>query len=203
MRKRLIGLNATGKLVLKAPGGIDVPIEMPQQSVVWLAIDCSASMSGDKLAHARIGAVDFSRDAMEKGYAVGVLMFDNLSRVVCAPCRDLTSIQSGVQELRAQGSTNMAHALTLATQYLPTAGGRVIVVVTDGHPNNREAALGAATVAKRSGIRIMTIGTEDADHDFLRMLTGDDRNSLEVASSQLRFGIASAARLLPPPDGHA
>jgi len=199
MRRRLIGLSGTGKLVLKAPDGKDFPIETGPQSVVCLAIDCSASMSGNKLSQARLGAIDFSREALEKGYAVGVIMFDNLSRVVCAPCRDLRSIQSGVQKLRAQGSTNMAHALTLAVSNLSAVGRRIIVLVTDGHPDNRETALTAAAIAKKSGIRIMTIGTEDADHDFLRLLTGDNGSSLEVGSSQLSLGIASAARLLPPP----
>ena len=50
------------------------------QGFVYLAIDCSASMAGQKLLQAREGALDFAEDAQIKGYSVGLVQFESSAK---------------------------------------------------------------------------------------------------------------------------
>ena len=75
-----------------------------------------------------------------------------------------------------------------------------MVVVTDGLPNDREAALSSAQRAKSSGVDIITIGTDDADRDLLSKLATKTELSVMVSRHDLGRGIASTAKMLPPAD---
>jgi len=78
-----------------------------------------------------------------------------------------------------------------------------LVLVTDGQPavpegylNPYEATLSAAESAKRNGIEIITIGTENADSDFLDRLATKKDLSIIVNTINLSRGIESASNLL-------
>ena len=185
-----IEIRRKGKPVRGAVSGAD--------GVVYLAIDCSASMDGAKLIQAKQGALDFFNEARTKGYSVGLIRFETNARIVGEPQRELASLRRYVNELEIGGSTNMAAGIQLASNKLGAqAGPRAIVVVTDGLPNNREEALAVAQEAKNGGIDIITIGTEDADKAFLAKLATRSGLSVVVSDEDLGRGIASTAKMLP------
>ncbi len=169
---------------------------------VYLAIDCSASMAGDKLTQAKRGAIDFFPEARQKGYAVGLVSFETAATHICEPQRDLAVIRLYVDKLERGISTDMAGGIQLATDKLQgRSGARAIVVVTDGIPDSEKDALAAAREAKNGGIDIITIGTDDADHDFLKRLATRNDLSVMVPSNDLGQGIASTAKMLPGTGG--
>ncbi|XOF35433.1 MAG: VWA domain-containing protein [Candidatus Electrothrix sp. YB6] len=100
--------------------------------------------------------------------------------------------------MKIGGSTNMADAISLATNKLADKmGEKIICLVTDGMPDNRQAALDAADRAKREQIDIMAIGTDDADKNFLEEIVTRKELSVKIARDQLEQGIVSMAKLLP------
>ena len=181
--------------------GRPLGVELSRAAHAYLVIDCSFSMSGDKLAQAKKGAVDFSREAKDKGYTVGIVQFATRATHICEPHEDLSLLQRHVNELKVGGTTNMADGIRLATSKLADRSrARAMVVVTDGQPNDQRAALAAADDAKRRGIDIITIGTDDADRSLLARIASRSDLSTMVTSDALGAGIASSARMLPRGD---
>ena len=94
----------------------------------------------------------------------------------------------------------MAVAIDLATGALKdTKCDRAIVIATDGQPNKVGAAFKAGQSAKDNGIDIITIGTDDADQEFLKKLASRADLGRKVSKEKFAQGIASASQLLPPP----
>ena len=181
--------------------GRPVEIELSRTGAVYLVIDCSFSMSGDKLAQAKSGAVAFSEEARDKGYRVGVVQFDTRATHICEPQEEVSLLRRYVEDLKVGGTTNMADGISLtAGRLADRSRARVMVVVTDGRPNDEKAALAAADDAKRRGVDIITIGTDDADGALLARLASRSELSTMVSSGALGAGIASSARMLPRGD---
>jgi Mg-chelatase subunit ChlD len=167
-------------------------------SVVYLLLDTSGSMEGQKLAQAKKGAINFAEDARGKGYAVGVITFSTTATHLCEPQQDISTLNQYLERIDAGGSTNMTDAILLALQKMGDRGVyRTIVIVTDGMPDSQEIALEVAQEAKASGIDILTIGTDDADRDFLAKLASKTELSVKVLSDRLEQGITSMAKMLP------
>ena len=176
------------------------PVYDEQVREVYLVIDCSNSMSHkDKMLQARKGAWRFAQEARARGYLVGLISFASEAIHRFEPTESQETIAAGLAHMKAgRGSTNMAHAIQLAREQLAEEHGeRVICLVTDGQPDNDNAALAQAVQAKRLGIELMTIGTDDADKAFLEQLASRHELSAKVVSHELEQGIASMARMLP------
>lgn len=162
----------------------------------FLLIDCSSSMRGEKLTEAKSGAMGFAREA--KGYRVGIIAFATHAHLVAEPLDDLAVLREKLDGLRASGSTHLVEAINLAAEQFASPCMRgAVVVVTDGMPDHVGAALKAAQKLKDRGVEVITIGTGDADVDFLKKLASRPRLAVPVAEKQLASGIVSAARLLP------
>lgn len=172
---------------------------------VYLLIDCSGSMCYDnKMTQAKDGARKFLRDAISKGYYSGLIKFDTNSSTIMEPQREITFIDNAISNLYANqyGWTNMADAIKEAEKNLISRSGyKVIVLVSDGEPtmpkeNPYGTTLNAADSAKRNGIEIITIGTENADKEFLNKMATKKDLSIIVTSINLSKGIESASNLL-------
>jgi len=200
MKKRILGLGPNGQLVTESRVGRALPGSPTAHTVrrsAFLLLDRSSSMAGQKLSQARAGAEDFARTAISKGYLVGLVVFSSEAVLACSPDRSIEPIVSRLDVLAADGGTNMTAALELATGHLrELSGERAIVLVTDGAPDDRNSALAVGRQAARLGIRVITIGTDDADIGFLRELSSDADLANKVDAAQLRQGIAAAARRL-------
>jgi Mg-chelatase subunit ChlD len=158
-------------------------------------------MAGDKIVQARNGASEFAQSAFKQGFAVGVIPFHHTAYHSCRPTSELQELAPVLRELQAGGGTDVNAALTLAGSYLAglTAGRRVLYLITDGMTENAQEALQTGSRLKAAGIEIMTLGTPDADHAFLKKLASQERLTAKVSNHQLEAGIASMAKLLPAP----
>jgi Mg-chelatase subunit ChlD len=195
------GISVTiGDTKLK-PQGHPVSVRFEKQiAYVYLVIDTSGSMAGDKLEQAKKGIIDFAKDAFRKEYMVGLISFNTNARHVCEPTYDIRLLQGRIREMQATGSTNMAAAVKMAHDHLKRlANTRVIVIATDGLPNNAQDALREGTKAKQDRIEIITIGTDDANQGFLQRLATRADLGRKVKREVFYQAISSASNLLPPP----
>ena len=172
---------------------------------VYLLVDCSGSMSDSgKLGQARSGARGFAQQAREQGYAIGLIRFASNAELLNEPATTLAEISAKLEKLAARGSTNLAEALAMGVDRLlgrprPVA----LCVVTDGMPDDREAAIREADRAKAEGIDVLTIGTDDADYSLLERIASASHLAKKVRREQLAEAIQSTARLLPGGPEHS
>ena len=186
-------------------GGIEIRREgKPVESAVlrggsvYLVIDCSGSMAGQKIAQAKKGAIEFAGEALTKRYAVGLIGFSSAATHICGPWEEVSYVRRHLPGLEPDGSTNMSGGIELATAKLKGRPGPLaMVVITDGMPDNQEAALTAARDAKKARIDVITVGTDDADRSFLQKLASRSDLVAVVTRDQLGKGITSAAGMLP------
>lgn len=195
---------------LNQPGGMRITVNGRQvnpDNVVYLLIDCSSSMSGGtKLQQAKNGAKKFVQDAQRKGYSIGLIKFS--SNAVCLfnsqQQNHEFNLNSCIDGMTYSGSTNMTRAIEIAIEKLASVNGsRVIVIATDGHPDNQETVLSVAKEAKSMGIEILTIGTDDADIGFLRRLATSAELASKVPAARFEDAITSMADRLALPSGDA
>lgn len=107
MQKKVLSLGDGGKLVLKSPNGKVEDITRSALHYAYLVIDCSTSMVGTKLAEAKKGAMEFTKDALTKGYSVGLIQFASEAKLICEPETKISALHLYIEKLLAKGSTNM------------------------------------------------------------------------------------------------
>ena len=171
---------------------------------VYLLVDRSHSMKkGNKIKQAQKGAIKFAKNALEQGYYTGLIQFDDLPTLVCEPEKDITKLEKAISTLTTGKHTHMAKAIRLAHSLLKNQTGmRVMVIVTDGLPNGEgdpQSSLKAAEEARKDGIYIIAIGTDDANSEFLKHLATRFDLGVKIERNQLASAIIDSSRLLPPP----
>jgi Mg-chelatase subunit ChlD len=201
MAKKVLGLGPGQDLIIRLPDGRESLLPARPysvSSVCFLVVDCSGSMQGKKLHQAASGARRFACDARRIGYEIGLISFDSSARVLSEPMSDAGRLEAALQQLAADGGTNMAAAILLAHNALShRKGTRALVLVTDGAPDDRARTLMAARKAKESGIQVLAIGTDDADKEFLLSIASATELVVDVPAERLEEGITAMARLLP------
>jgi molecular chaperone DnaK len=168
---------------------------------VFLLLDSSGSMrKNKKLDQAKAGILEFARDAFKKNYRVGLIRFSDESEVLCEPTGNIEILQNIIQSIKAVGSTNMTAALKIAHSKLKEfSGTKVMVIATDGMPDNVKSSLEAAAKAIADGIDIIAIGTDDADKEYLKKLASRTELSSKVTSDKFAQAISDASLLLTSP----
>ena len=178
-------------------GGRPIQSRAVRGGTVYLLLDCSGSMGGNKIEQARKGALEFTSDALVRGYSVGLITFSSDASLVAAPRGDTSLLREQLPRLRPDGSTNMAEAIQLAATHLRDKQGPLaMVVITDGLPDSEKDALSEAQAAKDGAIDIITVGTDDAHQGFLEKLASRSDLAVMVERDQLEGGITSASRML-------
>lgn len=163
-----------------------------------LVLDISGSMAGGGFDEAKAGAKDYAKTAMDQGYRVGLVVFGSSAEEVIAPTDELAALSRAINGLSVCGSTNMAAGLNLALKrLLKMDGKRAITLVTDGVPDSESEAYDAAQSAKEAGVHIATIGTEDADWNFLKLMASSEELATLTQGNLLGAAIGSSAKLLP------
>jgi Mg-chelatase subunit ChlD len=182
--------------------GITVSGNTSGEGYVYLVVDCSGSMKGNKLEQAKKGALSFAKDALSKGYYTGLIQFHTWATLLCEPQKETSILQKHIAMLTLGARTNVAEAIHLAHEQLKMKKApRVMVIVTDGMPNgpgDPQASLRAGEIAKKDGIDIIVIGTDDADQNFLQKLASRSELGMKVSRQNLELTITSSAKLLPP-----
>jgi len=169
------------------------------EPVVFLLLDVSISMKGKPLEFAKQGAVQFAGEAHGKGYRIGIISFGSQARLIAKPTGELERLSESINSLCIDGSTNMADGLFKAHTQLkdPLHADTSVVLVTDGYPNDPDKAFDVARSLKNRKIHILTLGTEDADFEFLKLISTSDKLAHTISTEKLISGMTSMAKLLP------
>ena len=167
---------------------------------VYMALDCSGSMAGYKIDQAKNGILDFAKDAIRKEYLVGLIKFNTSATHLCEPTKDISRLETQMKGIMAFGTTNMAEAIRMTHENLKNLdGSKVMVIATDGQPDNVNESLNEGKLAKQDGIEIITIGTDDAVQEFLKKLASKSELGTKVSTDMFAKAISSAHLLLPSP----
>jgi len=182
---------------LEERSGKPLVVREKPSRLVYLALDISGSMAGEKLAQAKAGAIAFAKDANLKNYGVGLIVFSDDATLLVESRIGGSLAPSNLESLNAAGGTNMAAAIQVAYGRLKNKPGeRVICVVSDGEAD-RETTFRARDEARAVGIEIMTLGVDGANMEFLNALATRKDLSVHVPTSKLQVGMKSMAKLLP------
>lgn len=180
------------RLFLKDAKGGHQAVIPPTAKIVFILLDRSGSMSGLKFDDAKRGALDFGFSCIGKGYQVGVVVFSDKASAT-SPTLDPVALQVKINKLECTaGGTYLESALAHTIRFNPS----YVVVVTDGQVADADKSLEMAARLKSSGTEILTIGTDDADKDFLQQLASRSDLSVKIAAAQLAQTISDTSRML-------
>lgn len=200
----LIGAGL-GELLLAATR----PPVGPAQAVCLL-IDCSGSMLygggagegiGQKLHEVKAAAEDFVGRHNSPDDRIAVVGFGTRVHRAAKLTSDQAELRQAIEELYDGGGTAMHIGLKAAADQLsnaPEAGDapRSILLFTDGQPDNAEAALAAAKACRQQKLRIVAIGTGDANMDYLAQITGDSKLVFHTDSGSFDEGFKQAEKAI-------
>ncbi|MEW6587231.1 MAG: Hsp70 family protein, partial [Nitrospirota bacterium] len=143
---------------------------------VALLIDCSGSMSGTAIEEAKKAAIGFLKNFRVASGSIGLITFPG--GVIHKLSQNFTSVKNKISGLSAHNGTPMTEALDLAHSAMLTTNDydRVIVLLSDGSPDNSSSAGTSAKLAKDKGIRLITIGVSGADETFLKSIATSQRD---------------------------
>lgn len=170
-------LGSTVALVNLLPPAVTAP--QPSGRDYVLLLDCSGSMAGDSIAHAKTGVALAlkSLNPVDRfaviGFGSSTLAFD--AELQPANRKNLGLANDFVDQLPDLGGTEMEAALELTLSYGKTLD---ILLLTDGECWHLE---GAAEKAKTQGSRIFTVGIGSAvAEDTVRMLADATGGACEL-----------------------
>ncbi len=138
---------------------------------VVLLMDCSGSMYGANIEEARKAALSFIERSLGPNRQIAVVAFPG--GVICPLTGDGGKLESAVRGLTPIGSTPLAEGLLAAREMMKNRAGvqRIYMVLTDGHPDDPEAAVAEVNRIRTSGGRVITIGVgTQVRPDFLKSL---------------------------------
>jgi len=170
----------------------------PQSRAVCLLLDCSGSMRKDaKLDEVKAAAARFaSRQDLTRD-RIAVVGFSSGSRIRTGPTQDLEKIEKGIDGLWEGGSTEMEIGLASAlAQLADCEGERTILLFTDGMPDRRKKTLIQAKICRNNGVRIVAVGTGDADTRYLKRLTDDDSLVFRTSSGNFDSAFLEAEKAI-------
>ena len=182
------------------------PVSMPMD--IALVIDCSGSMSGGELDDAKAAASRFL-DTIDPSSQVGLVSFGgSLIETEMGLTHDFDQLRLAIDELETRGSTPMAEAIDVTREDLLTDSGnnKVLILLTDGYPNDKNATREQAELAKAEEIRIIAIGVGDGvDSDYLEEIASTSEDYYFVEESvQLESTFTTIAdRLVTESSGRA
>ncbi|HMO52736.1 MAG TPA: vWA domain-containing protein [Kiritimatiellia bacterium] len=194
-------IESTGWRNILAKSSAGQPITRSTRAAnarVVLLIDVSGSMDGGPLDEAKRGANNFAKEAIGSGYSVALVSFGSTACVQSDFTFDADALGQCIARLAVSGSTNMAAAFAEGGRLFDKAGTTsAVCVVTDGCPDDRDLTIQEAATLKQRGIDILTLGTESADHDFLRSIASSKELAHKGNSRTLSADMGRLAKLLP------
>jgi molecular chaperone DnaK len=161
---------------------------------VALVIDVSGSMEGAKLAQAKAACRGFVDELEQAGAGdrVAVVAFGSTATLVARVGDEPRLARRALDAVASAGSTNMAAGLAAAEGELgEQAGARVVVLLTDGYPDDEAATLSARARLIERDVQIVARGVDGANAAFVRRLSTGDGEMLDLANLSGSFrGIA-------------
>ncbi len=152
---------------------------------VTMVIDTSGSMRDEnKLEEVKRAAISFVQRQANSATGVALVEFSTNASTVQPMTRDVNALTGRINELEANGGTNIGAAVIEGGRAMAADDARNVpsslLLFTDGRPDvsgeseaqGKRRAIAAAQQVRASGVKIIAIGTEDADANFLAELTG-------------------------------
>lgn len=146
-------------VVNAAPDEQSAPSAGPGSDIAIL-LDCSSSMRGDRLQQAKQAALHLLDQLDDNDVRISLIAFGGEASVLCSLTNDLGAVRAAVAQMDARGNTPMDGALELATRELDDAAGRerLVVLLSDGYPNDSGDTVAQAERLKDAGVRIVAVG---------------------------------------------
>lgn len=182
------------------------PVSMPMD--IALVIDCSGSMSGGQLDDAKAAASRFL-DTIDPSSQVGLVSFGGTNvNVEMRLTQNFDRLRQAIKNLKTRGTTPMAKAIALTRKRLLTKDQdtNVLILLTDGAPDNKETTLIEAELAKEQAIQIIAIGVgAGVDSNYLKLISSTPKDYYFVEESvQLESTFKTiASRLVTESSGRA
>lgn len=154
-----------------------------------LLVDTSFSMVDMPLSQAKTASVMLVNDIIDLHvHRLGIVGFGSRAVEISPLSHNKEKLISCINQLEADGSTDMTGAIRLGRSALEGSKNRkVLMLVTDGGPDNRKGAKNAANEAKEAGLDIITIAAGNgADKHYLVSL---------ATSSKFAFSIENMGQL--------
>jgi molecular chaperone DnaK len=153
-------LKTGSKKVVQVQKGVRLESEKSMPIDFALLIDNSGSMRGREML--------LAKDACEKlvtqiinldVHRLGLISFGYEVLTVCKLSQKKSELISAVRGIEASGGTPMGQAIHSGIDMLRVSSNeKVILIVTDGAPDNQKNTMTAAQEAKSKGIKVITIG---------------------------------------------
>lgn len=151
---------------------------------IALVLDTSSSMEGTPLDETKKAAQNFINVVGQKQAKTGIVQYNLDSEIVSGLTQNTSELSSDIDQLYAQGSTNMEAGLQDAYDLLQNSNSKkkMIVLMSDGEPNvgkEGDELIEYANEIKKSGVQIYTLG-------FFESLTdkSEQQNLLEQIASE-------------------
>jgi Ca-activated chloride channel family protein len=182
-----------GELLIPRPAAVETPT---QSGAIALVIDASGSMDDfGKLNEVKRAAQGFVERQNLSTTQIAVIGFGSSAHLESPLSRDRSTLLQAIRGIEDGGGTMMHDGLEVGLEALSRAemGARSILLFTDGVPGSTKMSEGEASrlaqgVAERirgQGVRLVAVGTEDANTGFLARLTGS--RSLVFSTTAGRF----------------
>jgi Ca-activated chloride channel family protein len=164
---------------------------------ICLLIDCSRSMKGSKLAEAKRAAVNFVQRQDLARHRLSLVSFEGSPHRMSDLSQSATDLTMAADRIADGGSTRMDLGLVEAADTLRGASEQqIILLFTDGMPDNQTDTLSAATNVKAAGIKVVAVATDDADVGYLASVTGDKALVFYTSSGQYEQGFLRAEQAI-------
>lgn len=148
-----------------------------------LLIDISGSMSGEPLKQAKQASIKLIMEIIDLNtHRLGIIGFGNRAIEISPLTKDKNNLIFSIDKLNACGGTDMDGAISMGTTVLKkTKNRKVLMIVTDGEPNNRSNTTRAAKTAIEAGIDIITIAAGSyADKIYLSTLVSQKNYAFSI-----------------------
>ena len=142
-----------------------------------LLVDCSGSMYGETIRNAREAGRSFIDRSLKPGRQLAIVGFPG--GVLTPLTTDREALYDSLDKLTPIGSTPMADGMRAAQNLLGVKAGiqRVYILLTDGHPDQPDAAIAEAHRIRSAGGRLIAVGLGDqVQPDYLRQLASSDED---------------------------
>jgi Ca-activated chloride channel family protein len=173
---------------------------------ICIVIDASGSMGGEKLTEVKRAAAGFVQRQSSSPNRISIVQFGSSATTLIPLSRDKADILAAIDRVRDGGSTNMEAAIRTGAAALAGADDSVrrrlggsapyLLLFTDGAPDNGRDTLSAARDSLGKGIKIIAIGTGDADTRFLAEVTNDPKVVFAASAGQFDEGFRSAEQAI-------
>lgn len=152
---------------------------------VCLVLDVSGSMEGDSM-NASVSAAKYFVKMISSDVNAGLVVFSSEARTECAMTNSGGMITKALENIYADGGTDIGAGIDKAVEELAEMKGRkVIILLSDGQDG--EDAIISAENAKTQGIQIFALSLEGSDSAYLEKLT-------DITGGRM-FDISDASKL--------